>query len=127
MIYLCNGFSNGMCVDPRIKRIDEPISEDEFIEIIHNCNFKSAIGHEALANCLSKITGKRIIRNRLNLNCTYDDILLMVSLQGRLPEHPTYVEYKGRLNYSVVRFEKQTMLDIENSLKKIEDIKMGVF
>lgn len=126
MLYLCNGFSNGMCVDPRIKRIDEPISEAEFIEIIHNCRWKSAIGHEALAKCLTKITGKEITRNRLNLNITYDDVLLMVSLQGRLPEHPTYVEYKGRLNYSFVRFEKQSMLDIENSLKLIEKIKVGV-
>ena len=125
MLYLCNGFSTGMCIDPRIKRIDEPISEDDFIEIIHNSHFKSAIGHEALANCLTKITGKKIVRNRLNLNCTYDDILIMVSLQGRLPERPSYVEYKGRLNYSVVRFEKQTMLDIENSLNMIEKIKLG--
>lgn len=124
MIYLCNGFSNGMFVDPRIKRIDEPITEDEFIELILNCEWKSAIGHESLANCLTKITGKKIKRNRLNLNVTYDDVLLMVSLQGRLPEHPTFVEYKGRLNYSFVRFEKQTLLDIENSLKKIEEIKM---
>ena len=54
----------------------------------------------------------------------YDDVLILVSLKGRLPEHPTYVEYKGRLTYSFVRFEKQTMLDIENSLKKIEEIKM---
>lgn len=113
-----------MCVDPRIKRIDEPISETEFVTIINTCNWKSAIGHESLANCLSKITGKKIMKNRLNLNITYDDVLLIISLQGRLPEHPTYVEYKGRLNYSFVRFEKQTMEDIENSLTKIKEIKM---
>lgn len=122
MIYLCNGFSNSMCVDPRIKRIDEPISEEKFIELIHNCEWKSAIGHDTLAACLSKITGKRIQKNRLSLNITYDDVLLMVSLKGRLPEHPTYVEYKGRLTYSFVRFEKQTLLDIENSLNKIEEM-----
>ena len=113
-----------MCVDPRIKRIDEPITEAEFIDLIHKCNWKSAIGHESLAQCLTRITGKKITKNRLNLNVTYDDVLLMISLKGRLPEHPTYVEYKGRLTYSFVRFEKQTMLDIENSLKRIEDIKM---
>ena len=122
MIYLCNGFSNSMCVDPRIKRIDEPISEEKFIELIHNCDWKSAIGHDTLASCLSKITGRKIRKNRLSLNITYDDVLLMVSLKGRLPEHPTYVEYKGRLTYSFVRFEKQTLLDIENSLNKIEEM-----
>ena len=125
MIYLCNGFSNSMCIDPRIKRIDEPISEAEFIELLHECEWESAIGHASLANCLSKITGVRISKNRAHLNITYDDVLLMVYLQGRLPERPSYVEYKGRLNYSFVRFEKQTMLDIENSLKKIENIKIG--
>lgn len=123
-IYLCNGFSNSMFIDPRIKRIDEPISESEFIDLIHHCDWKSAIGHESLAKCLSKITGKEITRNRLNLNVGYDDVLIMVSLKGRLPEHPTYVEYKGRLTYSFVRFEKQTMVDIENSLKRLEEIKM---
>ena len=123
-IYLCNGFSNSMFIDPRIKRIDEPISESDFVDLIHNCDWKSAIGHEDLAKCLSKITGKEITKNRLNLNVGYDDVLIMVSLKGRLPEHPTYVEYKGRLTYSFVRFEKQTMLDIENSLKRIEEIKM---
>ena len=123
-IYLCNGFSNSMFIDPRIKRIDEPISESEFIDLIHNSSWKSAIGHESLAKCLSKITGKEITKNRLNLNVGYDDVLIMVSLKGRLPEHPTYVEYKGRLTYSFVRFEKQTMVDIENSLKRIEEIKM---
>ena len=113
-----------MFIDPRIKRIDEPISESDFVDLIHNCDWKSAIGHEDLAKCLSKITGKEITKNRLNLNVGYDDVLIMVSLKGRLPEHPTYVEYKGRLTYSFVRFEKQTMLDIENSLKRIEEINM---
>ena len=125
MLYLCNGFSNTMVVDPRIKRIDEPITESEFIEIVHNCEFKSAIGHEQLANALTKLTGKSIQRNRCNLNCTYEDVLLMVSLQGRLPENPTFVQYRGRLNYSVVRFEKQTLMDIENSLRVVEKIKIG--
>lgn len=124
MIYICNGFSNSMCVDPRIKRIDEPLSEEEFTEIIKDCEWESAIGYDSLANCLSQITGEKIIKNRLNLKVTYDDVLLIVSLQKSLPSHTTPDEYKKNLSYSFVRFEKQTMLDIINSLKKIENIKM---
>ena len=49
--------------------------------------------------------------------------ILLVSLDGRLPEHPTYVEYKGKLKYSFVRFEKQSAEDFANTIAKIKEIK----
>lgn len=124
MIYLCNGFSESMKRDPNMKQIPYSLSESEFVDLIHNSYFKSCIGHESLARCLSKVTGKEILYNRASIQVNYDDIVLLVSLNGRLPEKPSYVEYKGRLNYSFMRFEKQTQMDIQNSLNKIEEIKM---
>ena len=107
-----------------LKEIPYPLSESEFIDLIHNGHFKSCIGHESLARCLSKLTGKEILYNRANISVNYDDVILLVSLNGRLPEHPNYVEYKGRLNFALIRFEKQTQVDIQNSLNKIQEIKM---
>ena len=110
--------------DPSMKPIPYPLSESEFINLVHTGKFKSIIGHEDLARCLTKMCGKEILYNRKNIQVSYDDTILLVSLNGRLPEKPTYVEYKGRLNFSFLRFEKQTVLDIQNSLNKIQEILM---
>ena len=64
--------------------------------------------------------------NRRAIQLNYDDCILLVSLNGRLPEHPTYVEYKGRLNYAFVRFEKQSDEDRENTKDVINKIKEAV-
>lgn len=122
MNYICNGLSEAMKRDPNMKAIPYALSESEFINLVHNGHFKSIIGHEQLAACLSRLCGKRIPYNRKNIQVTYDDVLLLVSLRGRLPEHPSYVEYKGRLNFTFVRFEKQTQIDMENSVNKINEI-----
>ena len=124
MIYLCNGKSESMKRDPYMKDIPYPLTESEFVDLIHNSRWKSCIGHESLARCLSKVTGKEILYNRANVTVSYEDVILLVSLNGRLPEHPNYVEYKGRLNYSLIRFEKQNQLDMENSVNIIEKLKM---
>lgn len=125
MIYVCNGFSSSMSVDPRIKRVDEPLTKQQVIDLLEKCEWESAIGHKSLADCLSKITGHDIKMNRCGLKLTYDDMILLVSLNGRLPEHPTYVEYEGRLKYSLVRFEKQTVADIQKSQNIINGLKEG--
>ena len=62
--------------------------------------------------------------NRAGIQVNYDDVIILVSLSGRLPENPDYVEYKGRLNFSLLRFEKQSQIDFKNSLNKIKEIKM---
>ena len=121
-LYLCNGFSESMKRDPNMKEFPFSLTEEEFIQIVHNAKWKSAIGHDNLAECLSKVTGKKIQKNRMNITVNYDDLVIIVSMRGRLPEHPTYVEYKGRLNYSLKRFEKQSPMDLEKSQEKINEI-----
>lgn len=124
MIYLCNGKSESMKRDPYMKDIPYPLTESEFVDLIHNTRFKSCIGHENLAKCLSKITGKEILYNRASVTVSYDDVILLISLNGRLPEHPNFVEYYGRLNYSLIRFEKQNQIDMKNSVDILNKLKM---
>ena len=126
MIYLCNGVSDSMMRDPNVKQISYGLSESEFIDLIHTTHFESVIGHQALADVLSLITGVDIPYNRKNINIDYDDILIVVSMIGRLPEHPKRVDYKGRLNYSFKRFEKQNSNDFANTISKINEIKEAV-
>ena len=125
MIFLCNGLSESMKRDPSMKQIPEPLTKEQFIDLIHHAHFESCIGHESLAQCLTRLTGKQILYNRKNIQVSYDDIILLISLNGRLPERPSYVEYKNRLNFSFVRFEKQTPMDIENTRNKINEIIKG--
>ena len=110
--------------DPRVKEINEPLTEAEFIDIIHKNKVKSAIGHKPIAECISKIIGKKVELNRLRLNLTYEDIILLVSIDGRLPENPDYVDYKGKIEYRLVRFEKQNEQDILKTQKIIKEITM---
>ena len=122
MIYLCNSTSESMCNDPRVKEIHEPLTEAQFINLTHKVKWKSAIGHDPIAYCLSRLIGKTVNKNRANLNLTYDDVVLLISIKGRLPEKPNYVEVKGNFTFSFVRFEKQTMQDIENSQNLIHEL-----
>ena len=115
-----------MMRDPNVKQINYGLSESEFIDLINHAQFESVIGHQALADVLSLITGVDIPYNRKNININYDDILIVVSMTGRLPEHPKKVDYKGRLNYSFKRFEKQTGNDFANTISKINEIKEAV-
>ena len=126
MIYLCNGVSNSMLRDPNMKQIPYSLSEREFIELVRGTDFVSVIGHKSLAEALTDITGINIPYNRTAIQVNYDDIILLVSMNGRLPEHPTKVEYKGRMNYNFIRFEKQTSNDFSNTLNIIHEIKETV-
>lgn len=121
-LYLCNGKSEAMKQDPNMKDIPYSLTEEEFIKIIHNSEFTSIIGHEKLAKCLSKITGKKIPYNRRGVTLRYNDEVIVVYLTGRLPERPTYVEYKNRINYSYIRFEKQSQADMLQSIVRINEI-----
>lgn len=120
--YLCNGISESMKRDPNMKQIPYSLSESEFISLIHTSKFESCIGHRNLADCLSKITGKKIMYNRASITVNYDDLILLVSLKGRLPEHPNHVEYAGRLNYTLLRFEKQSVEDLSYSQQIVEEL-----
>lgn len=105
-----------------MKQIPYSLSESEFISLIHTSKFESCIGHRNLADCLSKITGKEIMYNRANITVNYDDLILLVSLKGRLPEHPNHVDYAGRLNYALLRFEKQSVEDLSYSQQIVEEL-----
>ncbi len=122
MIYLCNATSESMANDPRIKELHEPLTESEFINLTHKVKWKSAIGHDPIAYCISKLIGKNVVKNRANLNLGYDDVVLLVSIKGRLPEKPDIVEVKGNLTFSFVRFEKQKQEDIQKSQNLIKDL-----
>ena len=111
-VYLCNGFSESMKRDPNMKEIPYPMNIKEFTNFINHGKWVSVIGHQNLADCLTKITGKHIPYNRRGITVNYDDFVIVVSLSGRLPENPTHVEYKGRLDFSFKRFEKQSASDI---------------
>ena len=126
LIYLCNGISNSMLRDPNMKQIPYSLSEREFVELVKNTDFVSVIGHKSLAEALTDITGINIPYNRTAIQVNYDDIILLVSMNGRLPQHPTKVEYKGRMNYNFIRFEKQTSNDFSNTLNIIHEIKETV-
>ncbi len=122
MRYLTNGFSISMFRDPNMKPVLYSLSEEEFIKLINHGDFKSVIGHEDLSKLLTKLTGKKIPYNRRGIMLNYDDEMIVVYLTGRLPEHPTFVQYKGRLNFSYIRFEKQSQADMLQSLSRIEQI-----
>ena len=124
MLYLVNGFSDAMKRDPNMKAIPYALTEEEFINIIHNTKYKSVIGHKVIADYLSHITGKHIPKNRQGLTLSYEDTIIQVSLQGRLPEHTRYtdVEVKGRANFIFKRFEKQTMEDIMKSSEMVQEM-----
>ena len=92
IIYLCNSASKTMYNDPRVKEINEPLTEAEFIDIIHKNKVKSAIGHKPIVDCISKIIGKK--------------------------------DYKGKIEYRLVRFEKQNEQDILKTQKIIKEITM---
>jgi hypothetical protein len=111
-----------MLGDPNMKQIPFSLSESEFKRMISNTDFTSVIGHEDLAIALSEITGQEIPFNRKAIELTYDDFVLLVSLKGRLPEHPTLVEYQGKLKYAFIRFERQTITDFDNTMFKIKEI-----
>lgn len=122
MLYLVNGFSQSMLRDPTIKEINTSLTEEEFINIIHNTRYKSILGHQVYSDYVSKITGKHVPKNRQGITLSYEDTVILISLNGRLPEHVRHVEIKGRANYTFKRFEKQTLEEITKSARMIEEM-----
>ena len=120
-LYITNGFSDSMLRDPSMKIINTPLSKEQFITIIHKGGYKSIIGHDTLADYLTGLTGKEIRKNRQAITLNYSDEVICISLMGRLPEKIRHVEFKGRINFTHKRFEKQTSEDL---LKSEERIKM---
>ena len=49
MLFITNGYSDSMQRDPSVKIINYSLSEEQFINIIHNTDYVSIIGHENIA------------------------------------------------------------------------------
>jgi len=62
------------------------ISLDYAKELLSFGDFVSAIGHEATANLLSKITGAKIPVNRVRIEMEPGDIAIVFRVLTRLPE-----------------------------------------
>jgi len=122
LLYLVNGFSEAMKRDPNMKDIPYSLTTEQFVNIIRNTNYTSVIGHDNIANYLSQLTGKDIQKNRQGITLNYDDELIIVSLLGRLPEDVRHVEFKGRINFTYKRFEKQTLADLLESETRINEM-----
>ena len=122
MIFITNGFSDSMLRDPSMKIINTPLSEEQFINIVHNTNYTSIIGHENIAEFLTQLTGKHIPMNRQGITLNYGDEVICISLMGRLPEHVRYIEFEGRVNFTYKRFEKQSTDDLLKSEARINEM-----
>ncbi len=123
MIYLVNGISSSMLHDPNVKELRYSLSKSEFTDLINNVKFRSIIGHRQLAEVLTEITNKEIAYNRQAIRLDYSDYLLLVSIDGRLPEHPNQVDYEGKLRFYFVRFEKQSIEEMCETLSIINNLK----
>ena len=49
-------------------------------------------------------------------------MILLVSLDSRLPENPDSKDYKGNIEYRLVRFEKQDENDILKTQRIIKEM-----
>ena len=122
ILYLVNGFSESMKRDPNMKDIPYSLTEEQFINIIHHADYTSVIGHDNIAEYLSQLTGKTIVKNRQGITLNYEDTVIIVSLLGRLPEEIRHIEFKGRINFTFKRFEKQTTSDLLKSEDRINEM-----
>ena len=122
MLYITNGFSDSMQRDPSATVINYPLTQEQFVDIIHHTDYVSIIGHENIAAYLTQMTGKTIQKNRQGITLNYNDEVIVISLLGRLPEQVRHVEFKGRINFTYKRFEKQSTDDLLKSEARINEM-----
>ena len=122
MLYITNGFSDSMQRDPSATVINYPLTQEQFVDIVHHADYVSIIGHDNIAEYLTQMTGKPINKNRQGITLNYNDEVIVISLLGRLPEQVRHVEFKGRVNFTYKRFEKQSTDDLLKSEARIKEI-----
>lgn len=90
MIYLNNSFSLQMLDMEKTNYIEvKPLTEEEVKNILSK-NFISTIGHPDTARVLTSLLNIHIPYNRININLTLEDTLIVAQLTGgRLPEGAT--------------------------------------
>ena len=122
LLFITNGYSDAMQRDPSATIINYPLTQEQFINIVHNTDYVSIIGHDNIAEYLSKLTGKTIHKNRRGITLNYNDEVIVISLMGRLPEEVRHIEFKGRINFTYKRFEKASTDDILKSEQRIQEM-----
>ena len=90
MVYLSNAFSLGMLSGNSVLTVVE-LSNDQAISLLKD-GFQSAVGHQATADFIKNLTGIDIPVNRVSLSLKTGDKILVVQLQGRLPEGKVLTE-----------------------------------
>jgi len=63
-----------------------PLALEEVKETLRSVSFTSAVGHESTAAILSLLTGVEIPVNRIAINLSKEDRLIVFQLGVRLPE-----------------------------------------
>jgi hypothetical protein len=84
MLYLSNAFSLGMLSGNSVLTVTE-ISNDQATLLLKD-GFNSAVGHQATADFIKGLTGIEVPANRVALSLKAGDMILVLQLQGRLPE-----------------------------------------
>ena len=93
MIYIANSFSFSMLPPPddeietvvRVRRIDDPAAWLAAVETV-SPPAVSAVGHADTARLYSALLGRDVPQNRVAIQLTPDDDLLVGQIYGRLPE-----------------------------------------
>lgn len=119
MYYITNSFNYKMLRFGDMAPISYPLSKKQFIDIVKNNRFQSAVGHGQLAFYLSDLTGEFINYSRMDIKADYDDKILYVPVKGRLQKGKN-VRYKDNLEFWFIRFKRQTIQDIMESERIIK-------
>lgn len=64
----------------------EPISLEGAQQIVHECKFQSAIGHQATADILTSLLGVNVPMNRIQYSQQPEETALIFKLKGRAEE-----------------------------------------
>ena len=82
--YLANAFSLSMLPQGGLINIVEV--QDKHVKAILSDGFISAVGHQSTADFIKLITGIDVPVNRVAITLQPDDKVIVLQLQGRLPE-----------------------------------------
>lgn len=124
ILYITNGFSDSMKRDINMVALPYVLTKEQFIDIIQSSEFVSVIGHDNIADYISELTGIQIEKNRKGILLNYDDEVITISFNGRLPEHihKNDVELDNRANFTYKRFIKQSTEDLIESEERINEM-----
>ena len=84
MVYLSNAFSLGMLTGDGA--IDVVGINDHQAKSILSDGFQSAIGHQSTADFIKALIGIDVPVNRVSLSLKDEDMMVVLQLQGKLPE-----------------------------------------